>query len=165
MTRLIQLVYLMLPVYLANMAPPFVKYWHGWNPPINAALLGSHKTVVGFAAGVAVGIAVSFVQSRLHWEGSLIAPENWLAAGIAAGVGAMAGDSLKSFFKRRWHIAPGQRWVPFDQLDFIVGGLLALSYFVRLNWTDIALICAISFVGDVIVNHLSFYLRIRETRW
>ncbi|HEX5285728.1 MAG TPA: CDP-archaeol synthase, partial [Polaromonas sp.] len=75
------------------------------------------------------------------------------------------GDSLKSFFKRRLGIAPGQRWIPFDQLDFILGGLVALSFFVRLDWIDIALICAISFVGDVLVNQLSFYLGIRETRW
>jgi CDP-2,3-bis-(O-geranylgeranyl)-sn-glycerol synthase len=31
MLRLAQLFYLMLPVYFANMAPPFVKYWSGWN--------------------------------------------------------------------------------------------------------------------------------------
>ena len=31
--RLVQLSYLMLPAYAANMAPPLVKYWRGWNPP------------------------------------------------------------------------------------------------------------------------------------
>lgn|SRR5450830_524247 len=163
--HLAQLLYLMLPVYLANMAPPFVRFWPGWNPPISVPLLGSHKTVVGFAAGVAVAVAAAFIQSRLRWDGSLLSPGHWLAAGFAAGFGAMAGDSLKSFFKRRLGIAPGQRWIPFDQLDFILGGLVALSFFVRLDWIDIALICAISFVGDVLVNQLSFYLGIRETRW
>lgn len=28
--RLFELAYLMLPAYVANMAPRFVKYWHGW---------------------------------------------------------------------------------------------------------------------------------------
>ena len=163
--RLAQLLYLMLPVYLANMAPPFVKFWHGWNPPISAPLLGSHKTVVGFAAGIAVAVAVTLIQSRLRWQGSLLAPDDWLGAGFAAGFGAMAGDSLKSFFKRRLRIGPGERWIPFDQLDFIVGGLVALSFFVRLEWSDIAWICAISFVGDLLVNQLSFYLGMKETRW
>jgi CDP-2,3-bis-(O-geranylgeranyl)-sn-glycerol synthase len=153
--RLAQLLYLMLPVYLANMAPPFVKFWHGWNPPISLRLLGSHKTVVGFAAGIAIAVAVAFIQARLQWEGSLLSPDHWLAAGIAAGFGAMAGDSIKSFFKRRLRIGAGQRWMPFDQLDF----------FVRLDWVDIAWICAISFVGDVLVNQLSFYLGMKETRW
>ena len=97
--HLAQLLYLMLPVYLANMAPPFVRFWPGWNPPISVPLLGSHKTVVGFAAGVAVAVAAAFIQSRLRWYGSLLSPSHWLAAGFAAGFGAMAGDSLKSFFK------------------------------------------------------------------
>jgi CDP-2,3-bis-(O-geranylgeranyl)-sn-glycerol synthase len=163
--HLAQLMYLMLPVYLSNMAPPFVRFWHGWNPPISVTLLGSHKTVVGFAMGVAVGVAVTYLQSRLQWEGSRLPPEDWLGAGIAAGLGAMGGDSLKSFFKRRLHIAPGKRWSPFDQLDFIAGGLIALGFFVRLDWTDIAVICGISFIGDVLVNHVSFYLGIRETKW
>jgi CDP-2,3-bis-(O-geranylgeranyl)-sn-glycerol synthase len=162
---LAQLLYLMLPVYLGNMAPPFVKFWRGWNPPISVPLLGSHKTVIGFAAGVAVATAAAFIQSQLDWAQSLISPDHWLAAGVAAGFGAMAGDSLKSFFKRRLQIAPGQRWIPFDQLDFVLGGLVALSFFVRLDLIDIALICSISFVGDVLVNHLSFYLGIRNTRW
>lgn len=163
--RLVQLLYLMLPVYLANMAPPFLKFWHGWNPPISDRLLGSHKTVLGFAAGIAVAVAVAFIQSRLRWEASLISPDDWLTAGIAAGFGAMAGDSLKSLFKRRLRIAPGQRWIPFDQLDFILGGLAALSFLVRLGWIDIALICVVSFVGDILVNQFSFYIGMKETRW
>ncbi len=35
---------------------------------------------------------------------------------------------------------------------------MALGFFVRLDWTDIAVICGISFIGDVLVNHVSFYL-------
>ena len=77
----------------------------------------------------------------------------------------MAGDSVKSFFKRRLKISPGQQWIPFDQLDFILGGLLALHFLVYLTWTEIVLICAVSFVGDVLVNHVSFYLGIRDTQW
>ena len=163
--HLLQLIYLMLPVYLANMAPPFVKYWHGWNRPISAALLGSHKTIIGFSLGIAVAVIVTFVRFRIGWESSLLRTEQWLVAGIAAGFGAMAGDSVKSFFKRRLKISPGQQWIPFDQLDFILGGLLALHFLVYLTWTEIVLICAVSFVGDVLVNHVSFYLGIRDTQW
>jgi hypothetical protein len=37
--HLLQLLYFMLPAYLANMSPPFVRRWHGWNRPINVRLL------------------------------------------------------------------------------------------------------------------------------
>jgi len=40
--RVTQLLYLMAPVYVANMAPPCVKFWRGWNRPISERLLGSH---------------------------------------------------------------------------------------------------------------------------
>ncbi|WP_027484935.1 hypothetical protein [Rhodanobacter sp. OR87] len=47
-TRLLQLAYFMLLAYCTNMAPPFTRYWRGWNRPIHERLLGSHKTVLGF---------------------------------------------------------------------------------------------------------------------
>src|SRR2546430_9192871 len=60
--RVLQLVYFMAPAYLANMAPPFVRYWKGWNRPISRRWLGAHKTVLGFAAGVLAATLVTFVQ-------------------------------------------------------------------------------------------------------
>ncbi len=163
--HLIQLLYLMLPVYFANMAPPFVKYWRGWNRPICAPLLGSHKTIVGFGAGVLVAVIVVLIQRLVDWQKGAPTTMDWLPFGIVAGVCAMAGDSIKSFFKRRLRLAPGSRWIPFDQLDFVLAGLFALNYFVPLSWIDVLEICIISFVADVLVNQLSFALSIRDTKW
>lgn len=165
MTHVLQLLYLMLPIYIANMAPPFVKYWHGWNRPISLRHLGSHKTVVGFALGVVMAVAVSYGQSKIAWSRSLISHGHWILLGIAAGSGAMLGDSLKSWFKRRLGIAPGRRWIPFDQLDFVLGGLLALSFWIRPSLSDIILILVISVAGDIAVNQLSYRLGVRETSW
>jgi CDP-2,3-bis-(O-geranylgeranyl)-sn-glycerol synthase len=77
----------------------------------------------------------------------------------------MAGDSLKSFVKRLKGIPPGRPWIPMDQLDFIVGSLLLISPFVALSWLDIATVLAVSFVGDIAVNHVSYALGIRATKW
>jgi CDP-2,3-bis-(O-geranylgeranyl)-sn-glycerol synthase len=38
--------------------------------------------------------------------------------------GALLGDIVESFFKRRIGRDRGQDWIPFDQLDFIVGALV-----------------------------------------
>lgn len=165
MFRIVQLAYLMLPVYLANMAAPFAKHWPGWNRPISQRWLGGHKTVVGFALGVATAVVVTFVQSRVRWSGSLIPYDHWLLLGLGCGIGALGGDSIKSLLKRQVGIAPGKPWVPADQLDFVVGGLLVLSFWVRLSWLDFVMILTLSFVGDVIVNHVAYYLRIRDTKW
>ena len=163
--RLAQLAYLMLPVYVANMAPPFSRYWSGWNRPISRRWLGEHKTVVGFALGLVAAVMTAFIQSRVHWEGGMLPYDQWLLLGFATGLGAMGGDSLKSFFKRRLGIGPGRPWIPADQLDFIIGGLLMLSFWVNLSWTDAVYILVVSFAGDILVNHISFRLGIRDTRW
>ena len=75
-SRLVELAYLMLPAYLANMAPPFAKYWRGWNRPISRTWLGGHKTVIGFALGVLVGVLATYVQSRIDWSRTLFAPSD-----------------------------------------------------------------------------------------
>lgn len=163
--RLAQLAYLMLPVYVANMAPPFSRYWSGWNRPISRRRLGEHKTVVGFALGLVAAVMTAFIQSRVHWKGGMLPYDQWLLLGFATGLGAMGGDSLKSFFKRQLGIGPGRPWIPADKLDFIIGGLLMLSFWVNLSWTDAVYILAVSFAGDILVNHISFRLGIRDTRW
>jgi CDP-2,3-bis-(O-geranylgeranyl)-sn-glycerol synthase len=147
------------------MAPPFVKYWSGWNRPISRRWLGDHKTVVGFLLGVTVAIATTLVQSCIGWREGLTQYDQWLALGLACGVGALGGDAFKSLIKRRFGIPPGKPWVPADQLDFVVGGLLALSLFVTLRPFDVVLILTASFLGDIGVNHLSFRLGIRNTKW
>jgi CDP-2,3-bis-(O-geranylgeranyl)-sn-glycerol synthase len=165
MFRIAQLAYLMLPVYLANMAAPFARHWSGWNRPISRRWLGAHKTVVGFGLGVATAVAVAFVQYRVRWSGSVISYDHWLVLGLGCGIGALGGDSIKSFIKRQLGITPGQPWIPADQLDFIVGGLAVLSFWARLSWLDVLSILSLSFVGDVVVNHVAYYLRIRDTKW
>jgi CDP-2,3-bis-(O-geranylgeranyl)-sn-glycerol synthase len=163
--RVLELLYFMAPAYVANMAPPFVRYWRGWNRPISRRWLGSHKTVVGFAAGVLAAVLVTFLQARLGWSRAIVAHDGWLDLGVRMGVGAMLGDSVKSFFKRRRGVAPGRAWIPFDQLDFVLGALLLVWRRVSLGWTDVALVLALSFAGHILVNHIGYGLGVRDSRW
>jgi CDP-2,3-bis-(O-geranylgeranyl)-sn-glycerol synthase len=163
--RIAQLLYLMLPAYLANMTAPFARFWEGWNRPINERWLGSHKTIVGAVAGICVALAAAFVQSRIEWSGGLVDYDRWLLIGLLLGVGAIGGDVVKSFFKRRLKIAPGGRWIPADQLDFGIGAVLLVAPMAPLSWTDAAIILAITFVGDVLVNQVAFRLHVRDTAW
>lgn len=163
--RVAQLLYFMAPAYAANMAPPFARFWRGWNRPVAERRLGTHKTVVGAALGVAAGLATAFAQSRVAWRGGITPYEAWPALGLSLGAGAVAGDALKSLAKRRRGIAPGARWIPADQLDFVLGALLLAGRRGRLTRGDVATILAVSFVGDVVVNQLAFRLGVRETAW
>ncbi len=163
--RALQLAYFMAPAYVANMAPPFVRYWKGWNRPISRRWLGTHKTVLGFVVGVLAAMLVTFAQWRLAWSGSIVAYEEWPLLGLLFGVGAMAGDSAKSFFKRRLGVEPGRPWIPFDQLDFVVGALVLVHTRVALTWADVATILLLSFCGHIVVSHVGRWLGVKDTRW
>jgi CDP-2,3-bis-(O-geranylgeranyl)-sn-glycerol synthase len=163
--RIGQLLYLMAPAYLANMAPPFVRFWTGWNRPINQRWLGSHKTVIGAVAGVCVAMVAALLQARIHWSGGVVDYARWPLIGLLLGGGAMGGDIVKSFVKRRLGIAPGARWIPADQLDFVIGALALIAPLASLSFWDVTMTLAISFIGDVMVNHLAFKLGIRDTAW
>ena len=163
--RLMQLLYFMLPAYAANMTPPFLKYWKGWNPPIARQSLGSHKTVLGFASGVCAAVVVVFIQSVVPWDGRLVAYEGWLGLGLRFGVGAMAGDSLKSFVKRRVGVAPGEPWIPFDQVDFAIGALVLTLGRAALSWLDWTVILVFSAGAHVVVTRFAYRLKIRDAKW
>jgi len=163
--RVMRLLYLMAPAYLANMTPPFVRFWHGWNRPICERWLGSHKTVVGAASGILVAMATAGVQRAIAWEGSLMPYDRWPLVGLLLGIGAIGGDALKSFAKRRIGIAPGQRWIPFDQLDFVVGALAFVAAWADLSWADVGEVLVVSVAGDIVVNQVAYRLGIRETSW
>ena len=63
LTELAGLAYFMLPAWLANMAPPFTRFWPCWNRPIHRELLGDHKTVIGFAFALVVGFLAVAAQA------------------------------------------------------------------------------------------------------
>lgn len=163
--KLVELVYLMLPAYFANMAAPFAKFWPGWNRPISRRWLGDHKTVIGFLFGVAAAVLTAYLQSLTSWSHRGLDAWTWVGVGCAQGVGAMSGDAVKSFFKRRAGIAPGQRWIPADQLDFVTGAVLVAWPWLRLRPLEIAMVLAFTCVAHIVVNHIAFHLGIRDTKW
>lgn len=165
----LQLTYYFLPAYVANMMPVIGKDWmRGLARPVSARWFGNHKTWRGIVLGVLGAIIIAFVQSRLvPYVGVLsIAPyRDWWLLGSLLGLGALLGDLMKSFFKRRLAIKPGASWVPFDQLDFVIGGLALSSFVFFPGWTGVAVLVVVSFFLHIIVNHIGFALRMRATSW
>ena len=70
-----------------------------------------------------------------------------------------------SFFKRRIGIPSGKAFIPFDQVDFVIGALVFISFYAIVPIDIAIVILAISFVLDVAVNHFSFYLGLRKEKW
>ena len=168
--RLLELLLLMTPAYVANMAPPFLRFWHGPNPPISRRWLGDHKTVGGFLVGTLAGVLVAWLISLLTlWKlphaNELPFALHWFWFGSSMGFAALLGDSIKSFFKRRLGIQSGSRWIPFDQLDFVAAALLVMSAWTKISWGEAAAILALSLIADLLVNQVSYRLGIKREPW
>jgi len=133
--------WLFLPCYCANMVPvAAARLWPRWSAPLDGGalardgkrLLGPNKTWRGLTAGIVTGALVTVILGA--FAAGLWAPLDfgrssgaawWQVAafGGALGIGALAGDAAKSYFKRRTGRDSGAAWFPWDQLDFVVGGL------------------------------------------
>ena len=130
----------MLPAYVPNNAAVLL----GGGPPIDGGrewrgrrLLGDGKTWRGTAAGIAVGLAVALVlnllQPTLGGVVGFALPVFPRRVALALATGAMLGDILASFLKRRTGRERGAAFPGLDQLDFVVVALV-LTFLVAPGW-------------------------------
>jgi CDP-2,3-bis-(O-geranylgeranyl)-sn-glycerol synthase len=118
----------MLPAYVPNSAAAVL----GGGRPIDRGrnwrdgrrLLGDGKTWRGLAGGILAGIAVGaigiWVQALAGWQ----IPSHIPVTVCTFAAGALLGDLVKSFAKRRLGKAPGDPWPVADQYDLVAGALL-----------------------------------------
>ena len=149
-------VYLFLPSYFANASPVVL----GGGEPLDGGrkwldgkpFLGSHKTVKGTVLGVVVGAAVGLLQGNP-------------VGGALQSIGAISGDIVASFFKRRWNLSPGESMPLVDQLDFIIFAV-ALSYPVqRTPLASILIILVITVPLHYLVNYVAWLLKLKKHPW
>ena len=129
----LELVLFILPAYFANSVPVVlgggapIDGWKKWGD--GRRLFGDGKTVRGFFAGVAAAAAVGALEGMLlpgtAWEIYPAGARMYVLAGFLLGCGAMAGDLLGSFIKRRQGLARGKPSLAMDQLLFLALALLA----------------------------------------
>ena len=174
---ILQCFYFMLPAYFANMAPVIVKKINILNLPIdfnkkisNKPLFGKNKTFRGLVFGVLFAIIIAYIQfifynNNFLSDFALTDYSNWLLLGFLMGFGAIFGDLVKSFVKRRLNYEPGKPFVPWDQTDFVIGALIFVFPLVTLSISKIIIIIILSFVLHIIVNHLAFYTGVRKEKW
>jgi len=124
-------IWFIFPAYCANAAPvifgggqpmDFGKRFFDGKP-----LFGSHKTVRGFLAGLIVGTLVGLVQTLLFEQVLFQYSPQFkypIFLGFALSLGALTGDLIESFIKRRLSRVPGSSLPVADQIDFILGAFL-----------------------------------------
>lgn len=176
--------YFFLPAYFTNMTPPLAKklgVFPFLDKPVDfkqewkgKRIFGSHKTWRGIVAGVLVGISATFLQVYLYRFNVIqnlsflnYYNVNPLVLGLLMSIGALGGDLINSFCKRRVGIKPGGRFLPFDQTNYVIGAFISLTLFWKtdidiLVWVTL-FIC--SFFLHIIINRLGYHLNVHQAKW
>ena len=174
--------YFFLPAYFTNMTPPLIGkagIFNFLDKPIDFGknffgqpLLGSHKTWRGAILGIIVGILVTEFQVWLYrfpflkeisfFDYSKI---NFLIFGFLISGGAVFGDLLFAFIKRRLRLKPGTRFLPFDQTNYVIGVFLFLTPFFKIDIRIWLTIFLLTFFLHIVVNRLGYYLRLYQAKW
>jgi CDP-2,3-bis-(O-geranylgeranyl)-sn-glycerol synthase len=159
-----------LPAGISNMSPVLANKIPGlnhWKTPLDfgkrykgTRIFGDNKSLRGLVVGTVMGGVTAVVVSKLNANTVVTVPP--LTAGLLLGFGALMGDAIESFFKRRSGVKPGDSWFPFDQTDYILGGLLAIYPFVPLPLWVIATILVVYFGLHLVVAYLAYLLGLKD---
>lgn len=173
-----QALYYFLPAYLSNAAPVLLQKINILPQPVdcnkkinNEPLIGLNKTWGGLLYGTIVGTLTFYLQQQ--WYDipffrtlSLIDyPNQPLLLGFLLASGAILGDLIKSFIKRRFHKAPGSHWFPWDELDYVLGAFL---FSAAVYLPPIGAMLTIIFLAPAfhfIANRISYVLGLKKVKW
>lgn len=178
---ILQSLYFFLPAMLGNGVGgtlsaklPIIK---NWKTPVDFGkkfngkrIFGDHKTIRGFVVGTTIGTITSVIQYLLYNSGltkslSLYDYSSFgqsILLGFLLGFGALAGDAIKSFFKRQVGIAPGKPWIGFDQLDYVVGGLVFSNVIYNPDWKVMGVLFIACPVLHFISNYIAYKLKLKD---
>ncbi len=163
------------PAYCANGAPVIFgggRSLDGGRSFLDGKpILGSHKTIRGFFGGLVIGTLVGFVEYFLFEPHrfpflSVITFSPSFLLGFLLSLGALIGDLMDSFIKRRLNIPPGSPLPVLDQLDFVVGALLFSLIIAELPSPLITIIVVIITPPiHLLTNFLAYLLGVKKEWW
>lgn len=147
---------LFFPAYIANGTPVILgggapvdggKLWSDGKP-----ILGKNKTIRGCLSGILVGTVVGLLQGNL-------------LGGFAQATGAILGDLISSFMKRRNNYAPGSSMPIVDQLDFITLAVILSYPFQATNLLSVLIIMVITVPIHYGTNYIAWLLKLKKNPW
>lgn len=173
----------LLPAAYGNVAPILSNVIPGvnrWKTPIDFGrkfqgreIFGSHKTWRGIVSGMILATLVLWLEQLLvrqtGWAHTLVAGRAdylsfpTLILGPLFGLGALGGDAIESFFKRRRGIKSGETWLIFDQIDYIIGGILVSLPFVVLPFRLYVYTLLLWFLMHFLASYLGWLIHLKDS--
>jgi len=161
--------WLIIPAYCANFFPVLLKGKH----PIDFGkkfidgfrLFGDGKTIEGFFGGIFFGIFIGllliYLQPFIQQFYILQFQHNLLSVFLLT-TGAISGDIIGSFVKRRFGIERGEPAPLLDQLDFLVFSLVLVSIVRNLNLYFVVFLVIITPIIHYSANLCAFLLKLKD---
>ncbi|HUH79549.1 MAG TPA: CDP-2,3-bis-(O-geranylgeranyl)-sn-glycerol synthase [Methanoregula sp.] len=166
----------MLPAYVPN---PVAALFGGGMPvdlgrnfSDGRRWFGDGKTYRGFILGVVAGIGVGLIEIWVSGAYGLpFLPQHTFTSITFLASGALLGDLVKSFFKRRLGKERGEKWLLADMYDLVAGALL-LMLIADPSWLA-ANVTLGTFIGILIltpvlhrsVNIIGYLIKVKEVPW
>lgn len=154
------------PLYISNASPIVI---HGKIPldlniKINKIrLLGDGKSILGTFVGIIAGTFAGTIYFFISPIESLV--PNYFILAFFLSIGGVLGDIIESFFKRRIGLKRGEQWLIFDQVDFVIGGLL-LSSLIRIPELYLVIfILLITFFAHRFSNWVAYKIKLKKVPW
>lgn len=122
-------------------------------------ILGDGKTWSGFFSGIFFGWSSGVVI------GYFLNDADWNVLGFLLAFGAIMGDTIKSFIKRRVGIESGKPLLIFDQLDFVIGAIVFSSWFYFPGWETTIFLIIITPILHFGLNQIAYLLKFKKYRW
>lgn len=184
--------YFFLPAYFTNMTPPLIRrvgLFNFLDKPVDFGrkffgqpIFGKNKCWRGVIFGILIGILVvglqlwlyrfSFIKEISFFDYSEINPAsglggevNILAFGFLISAGAVFGDLLFAFVKRRLKMEPGARFIPFDQTNYVIGAALFLTPFLKINILIWITVFILTLFLHLIFNRTGYLLGLHKNKW
>jgi CDP-2,3-bis-(O-geranylgeranyl)-sn-glycerol synthase len=181
MEQLFFALWFFLPVGLANTAPILamkIPGLRGLTYPMDfhanyrgKRVFGAHKTFRGLVAGILLSILIVLLQQYLYRQSSFlqqVSPFDYgqlnpYIFGTLCATGALFGDAIESFFKRQAGVKPGKSWFPFDQIDYIAGGIICTAVYRMLPLSVYLLIGIVWFGMHLLFSWIGYKLGLKDS--
>ena len=157
LTWFLETLYIYLPAYIANATPVVLsgggaldrdRNWIDGKP-----LFGDHKTLRGTISGLAAGFLIGLAQGS-PFRGALLS------------IGAIGGDLIVSFFKRRMNLKPGALLPIADQMGFIILAVILVGFTEPApRWDQAVGILVATLPIHYLSNLLAWALKLKSNPW
>jgi len=171
-----RVLWIILPAYVANGTPVIIAKLlyklrlerhpidFGRNFIDGKRLFGDSKSWEGLVAGILTGTITGYIQNLYPLIDSTT---NTIVLGLVLSSGAMAGDVLGAFIKRRIGLNPGEPLLFVDQLLFIV---VALGLSIALNMLSLSpfdwfIAVTLTFVLHIVSNLIAYIIGLKSVPW